>query len=153
MAALTSKRQLRTRKFSSLDLPAVASVSYFQGGVVGFDTATGTGLVVKATASTTFVGIGTVTEDKVLGAGGGSITVNLFTEKTLLWMNNATAGDAILAADVGDLCYWLDDNTVAQNDATNTRSVAGRTWMIDTARGVLVEPRATNGDRLGGLDA
>jgi hypothetical protein len=153
MAALTSKRSVRTRKFSSLDLPAVASASYFQGGVVGFDTATGTGLIVKATVTATFVAIGVVAEDKVLGAGGGSITVNLFTEKTLAWFNNATAGDAIAAADVGDLCYWLDDNTVAQNDATNTRSVAGRTWAIDSAKGVLVEPRATNGDRLGGLDA
>lgn len=152
MTAMAKRRAVRAKRCKQLLMPAAASVTYYQGALVGFDTA-GTGLIIKGAVSATFVPIGLVAEDTVLGAGGGSVLVDLFEEKSLAWFVNATAGDACAATDVGKLCYVLDDQTVAANDATNTRSVAGRIWGFDSAKGVLVEARVSNGDRLGGLDA
>lgn len=98
------------------------------------------------------VPIGTFTEDKLVGSGG-TVIVQLFRELEANWFTNASGGDAVAAANLGGLCYLRDDQTVGVDDDTNTLSVAGRVWKIDTAKGVLVEFRQTAGDRLGGLDA
>ena len=150
MAAQTQKRFLRAVRFSGKELPATAA-TYFQGSTVGWDTSVGR--IVKVAASTTIIPIGFVTEDKVVATNGDPLHVNLFREVVAYWFVNATAGDAVAAANKGSLCYGLDDQTAASNDATNTRSVLGRVWDVDTVKGVLVEPRDTTGDRLGGLDA
>jgi hypothetical protein len=134
-----AKRQLKWVKFSSIELAATASVEYKQGSLVGFDTSTG--LLALGAASTTFHAIGTVIESVTLGAGGGSVRVKLFREVTAYWFVNATAGDAIAAGNVGAVAYVLDDQTVAANDATNTRSALGRIWQLNSgATQVLVEP-------------
>lgn len=138
MTALADKRAVRIQKFSTFEPAATASKTYFQGAVVGFDMSTG--LVDLATVSLDFVPIGVVAESKTLGGGGGTIKVNLFREVWAIWMVNATAGDAVAATDIGGLCYALDDQTVAVNDATNTRSVFGRIWGFSSTKGVLTEP-------------
>lgn len=156
MTALANKRFNIPRKFSDINL-AGKNEQVFQGGIACFDTSTG--LVAKAFVSTTLHPIGFFdpvapgTSGDVTTPSGGSVHVKLFREVTAYWFANATAGDAIAAADVGGICYLLDDQTVAQNDATNTRSAAGRIWAIDTVKGVLVEPLFTAGDaHLTGLD-
>ncbi len=152
MAALTGKRALRTVKASHLELDATASQTYHQGALVGFDTATG--LVDLGAASTTLIPIGTVAESKTLDGSGGKINVKLFREMSAIWMVNAGGGDAVVAGDIGGIAYVLDDQTVANNDATNTRSVMGRIWKLDSTKGVLVEPMQTAADQPGetGLD-
>lgn len=156
MTALANKRISKPRKFTDIDLPGKAE-QVFQGGIACWDTSTG--LVAKAFVSTTLHPIGVFdpvapgTSGDVTTPSGGLVHVKLFREVTAFWFNNATAGDAIAAADLGGICYLLDDQTVAQNDATNTRSAAGRIWAIDTIKGVLVEPIQTSGDaHLTGLD-
>jgi hypothetical protein len=135
MSALTSKRAVRPKRFTTISLAATPSVSYWQGGVVGFNTATG--LVVKSQPLTTFWPIGLCVEDTVLGAGGGNLLIELFREVSAIWrVNDGT----VVAASIGSLCYELDDQTVSNTDATNTLSVAGRVWAVDSVRGVLVEP-------------
>lgn len=158
MAALTDKRSVKTKSFRWLKLPATAA-TYFKGGLVCWDTSTG--LVAKATASTTMIPIGLVADDngpsdinQVVVASGGTLIVELFREIHAVWMVNATAGDAVVAANLGGFAYMVDDQTVANNDATNTRSVAGRIWQLDATKGVLVEPRQTAGDaRLTEIDS
>jgi hypothetical protein len=149
MAALTTKRVYRPHRAKTIEL-ACTNQQVYQGGIACFDTSTG--LVAKAAPSTTMIPIGVFTEDKLV-TGNAAQVIELFRELEAAWFPNATAGDAVVAATIGSLCYLLDDQTVAQNDATNTRSVAGRVWKIDTTKGVLVEFRQTAGDRLGGLDA
>jgi hypothetical protein len=149
MTALASSRALREVRFIQKDLPGTAGQVY-KGGIACWDTATG--LVVKASASTTQVPIGRFTEDKLV-TSGGTVNVTLFREVVAYWFVNATAGDAVAASDIGDLAYLVDDQTVANNDATNTRSVLGRIWDFQSTKGVLVEPRPTSEGRIGGLDA
>jgi hypothetical protein len=150
MAALTQKRPYRPFRAKTIDLPGTAGQQTYQGGIACWNTATG--LVVKAAPGTTLVPIGVFVEDKLVGSGG-MVTIELFRELEANWFANATAGDAVAAANLGGLVYLLDDQTVASNDNTNPRSVAGRAWKLDATKGVLVEFRQTAGDRLGGLDA
>ena len=50
---------------------------------------------------------------------------------------NSSAGDLITKADVGTVCYIVDDQTVAKTSGTNTRSPAGVVDSVD-AQGVWV---------------
>jgi hypothetical protein len=50
---------------------------------------------------------------------------------------NSSAGDLITKADIGTVCYIVDDQTVAKTNGTNTRSPAGVVEMVD-AQGVWV---------------
>ena len=50
---------------------------------------------------------------------------------------NSTAGDLIAEADIGTVCYIVDDQTVAKTSGTNTRSPAGVVDSVDT-QGVWV---------------
>lgn len=44
---------------------------------------------------------------------------------------NSAAGDLITAAEIGTVCYIVDDQTVAKTSATNTRSPAGVVDSVD----------------------
>lgn len=50
---------------------------------------------------------------------------------------NSAAGDAITQAEIEDVCYIVDNQTVAKTDGTGTRSAAGKVWDVD-AQGVWV---------------
>lgn len=148
MAVLTTKRAVKTKAFTTIEVPGTAQ-AVFEGGVACWDTSTG--LVAKAAASTTLVPIGTFVESKTVPAAG-TVIVQLFRELNAVWMANSVAAP-VIAANLGNLVYLEDDQTVRNTDNTNANSVAGRAWALDPIKGVLVEPRHTAGDRLGGLDA
>jgi hypothetical protein len=151
VTALAAKRAVKFKRFTTISLAATASDTYYQGALVGFDTATG--LLVVGQALTTFVPIGKVVEDTTLGAGGGSVLVELFREVVAMWFANSADTDEVTSTSIGGLAYVVDDQTVADNDSSNTRSVLGRVWAIDSAKGVLVEPLHTAGDAtVSGLD-
>lgn len=137
MAAQTSKRAVRVVRFSTKELPATAA-TYWQGGLVGWDTSVGR--IVKGQASTTFLPIGTVTEDTVIANNGDLLHVTLFREVVAVWFVNF-ATDLVVAGDLGSLCYVQSDQEVRHTDNTNANSVAGRVWQLDSVKGVLVEPR------------
>lgn len=50
---------------------------------------------------------------------------------------NSASGDLIAIADIGTVCYIVDDQTVAKTSGTNTRSPAGIVEDVD-AQGVWV---------------
>lgn len=147
--ALTKSRALKIVRATSIEL-AGKNEAVFKGGLACFDTSTG--LVAKGFASTTLIPIGTYAEDSA-AAAGKTVLINLFRELHALWMANAAGGDAVAAANVGGLAYLRDDNTVGADDDTNTLSVLGRIWKIDTVKGVLVEPLHSAGEgTVSGLD-
>jgi hypothetical protein len=137
MAAQTQKRIVRPVQFKTKEIAASAA-TYYQGSTVCFDTSVGR--IVKATASTTLLPIGFSSEDKVIANNGDLLHVTLFREVTAYWFANL-GGDAVVAGDLGKLCFLDDDQTVRKTDNTNANSVAGRIWAVDSVRGVLVEPR------------
>jgi hypothetical protein len=81
--------------------------------------------------------VGVFLEDVDATAGARSVEVDLEREVLAQWWDNAAGGDAVLATQVGSLCYVYDDSTVT---ATSTgRSVCGRVWEVSPTKGVLVE--------------
>jgi hypothetical protein len=148
MAALAKSKQTNLEKFYSRKFDA-KNEQVYKGGVACFDRSTG--LVAKAFASVNLIPIGYFIEDSA-AAASKKIDIDLFHEVTAIWLKNSGTA-AVIAANIGGLAYFEDDQTVANADATNTLSVAGTVWAIDSVRGVLVEPRITDDSRLGGLDA
>jgi hypothetical protein len=149
VTALGVKRIARHVRATTIELSAAAA-TYYQGALVGFDTATG--LIKKGQPLTTFWPIGLCSEDTVL-SGTGLLPITLFRELTAYWFLSDGSVDA---ATVGNLCYVVDDQTVAKTDAANTLSVAGRVWRFDssvTPNRVLVEPVFIAVGDLSGVDS
>ncbi len=135
MTALTSKKENKFQVFTSIELPGKAEQVY-QGGLATIDTSTG--LVAKAFVSTTLIPIGTYAVDQ-LTTSGQTVLVKLSREVRARWYSNSTSTDAIAAAQLGQDCYMVDDQTVAKTSGSSSRSVAGRVWKVDSLKGVLVE--------------
>jgi hypothetical protein len=90
-------------------------------------------LIEGATAVGSF-GVGVAQERKISVAAGVDVIryrpgVHRFA--------NSTAGDLITKADIGTVCFIVDDNQVARTNGTNTRSPAGTVDGVD-ANGVWV---------------
>lgn len=82
------------------------------------------GYLTKGATATGCVGVGRAekTVDNTAGANGAlSVEYRI----GLFLFANSAAGDLITIADIGKLCYIVDDQTVAKTDGTATRSRAG----------------------------
>jgi len=89
--------------------------------------------------ATTLRGVGRVKETVDNSAGADdAATVDI--ERGIFRYANSSGADEITAADIGNDCYIVDDQTVAKTDGTSTRSVAGKVHDID-ALGVWVDFR------------
>ncbi len=82
--------------------------------------------------------------DNSAGAAGGADPQTGKTEvpimKGVFRFANSAGGDAITEASVNELCFIVDDSTVALTNGNGTRSVAGRIFDLD-AEGVWVDFR------------
>jgi hypothetical protein len=133
MTALAAER-FQTRRLDELNNdPLAAAVKAFAGGVVVLDSAgnakpgvTGVGLIPR--------GIALATVDNSTGAAGD---LRVETRSGIFRLENSAAGDAITAAEIGDVCYLVDDQTVAKTSNNGARSVAGVIEDVD-AVGVWV---------------
>ena len=103
------------------------------GAIVAQDAA---GHAVPASTATTLKAVGRAEQavDNSLGAAGDK-TVRV--RRGVFRYANSAGADEITAAEVGDTCYLVDDQTVAKTSGTNTRSAAGKVRGIE-ARGVWV---------------
>lgn len=147
--ALSKMRPMKYVTFESVELDAKNEAVY-RGGLACFDTSTG--LVAKGFASTTLIPIGTFADDSA-AAASKKVVVKLFRPVQAVWMKNAAGGEAVVAANIGGLAYIRDDETVGVDDDTNTLSVMGRVWKLDSVKGVLVEPLHSAGQKtVSGLD-
>jgi hypothetical protein len=108
-------------------------VAVEKGKLACIDTATG--LLTNGATSATLRPIGYWDED-LTGDGSATVRVRLFHEIRVHWFDNDT-GTAVVATDLGNLCYILDETTVT-GDPTGA-SAAGRVWAVDTTNGVAVE--------------
>ncbi len=129
MSALTAPRDLSTRYGANaipfgFSFPVADNVVCFAGGLAVIDTATG--YVKPGVAGTGLVAVGvfqSTYDNTFVGHTAGS--ANIVVVQGAWPMNSGTSGDAITAADRGQACYVLDDQTVALTSNGNTRSPAG----------------------------
>lgn len=134
MAALTEPRKdTHERTGRERTVGVSAGVTCFAGGGAVLSG----GFAEPATTATGLRSLGRFEEtvDNSDGADGDK-TVRI--RKGVFPFANSAAADEIVAADIGNDCYWVDDQTVAKTSATSTRSVAGKVYDVD-ADGVWVE--------------
>ena len=98
-----------------------ASMKIFGGALVMRNAA---GFLTKGAVATGCFGVGRADETADNSAGvAGALGLNYRTG--CFAFANSAAGDLIVQADIGKLCYIVDDQTVAKTDGTGTRSRAG----------------------------
>ncbi|GMV76440.1 MAG: hypothetical protein AMXMBFR78_33890 [Rubrivivax sp.] len=134
MAALTADRLTPRRDGKRVSLPVAASTRLYAGSLVCLNA---TGYATKGAISTTLKAVGVAVE-AADNSGGANGAINVEVERGTWRFGNSSGGDLIALADVGSVCYVVDDQTVAKTHNTNTRSVAGTVRDVDAA-GVWVE--------------
>ena len=95
------------------------------------------GVIIAGAAAADLIPIG-VFRESMTGDGAKKIQIKLFEEIQASWWDNDGVSP-VVAADRGQLCYLLDDETVS-SDGTS-RSVAGMVLDVDANKGVLVHFR------------
>ncbi|MDE4175795.1 hypothetical protein PXK01_16655 [Phaeobacter sp. PT47_59] len=133
MTALTSDRNTPQAIGDNKVGKAAAAVQIFAGAIV---MRTATGYLTKGQTALNLVAVGRahVHVDNRLGADG-SLDV-LYDPGTFRFANSAGA-DEVTMADIGQMAFVVDDQTVAKTDGTGTRSRAGFIENVD-AQGVWV---------------
>ncbi|MGZ9811280.1 hypothetical protein ACXN5S_12530 [Pseudoroseicyclus sp. H15] len=82
------------------------------------------GYLLPGATATGSVGVGRIskTADNS-GGSAGDLAVDF--EEGVFLFDNSASGDAITIADIGEVAWIVDDETVAKTDGTGTRSPAG----------------------------
>lgn len=127
MAALSSDRNT---PLSSGDLRsgAVAASQLIYAGAIVMRNAAG--FLVKGSTATGLIGVGRA-EHRADNASGSAGDMQLRYRPGVYQFANSASTDEITAADIGALCYVVDDQTVAKTAATATRSPAGFVEDVD----------------------
>lgn len=132
MTALAKDRNTPSRpgKLSNFPL-AVAKVFAGSIGVLN-----SSGYLTKGSTATGLKCVGRIAE-QVDNSAGSAGDLRADVEPGIFRWANSSAGDAIALADVGNVCYIVDDQTVAKTSGSGTRSPAGIIEDVD-ADGVWV---------------
>jgi hypothetical protein len=131
MVALTADRN--TPEATGVEREGLlgANQSIFIGALLMRNAA---GHLIEAATATGSFGVGRAEERMVSTTLG--VTSIRYRPGVFRYANSA-AGDLIVTADIGAVCYIVDDQTVAKTNGTNTRSPAGVIDSVD-ALGVWV---------------
>lgn len=133
MAALTKDRNTPRADGDLRSGPVAAATTLFAGALVMRDAS---GNLVEGQADTGLVGVGRA-EARFDNSAGSAGDVTATYRPGIYHFANSAAADEIAQADVGSLCYAVDDQTVAKTDGSSSRSPAGVVDAVD-ANGVWV---------------
>jgi hypothetical protein len=129
--ALSAERDTKQRAGTPLSTvgnqPVKASVKLYKGGIAVLNA----GYLAPGTAATGLIAVGRSRETVDNSSGSNGDLKGEYEPGIFKWANSA-AGDAIAQADVGKVCYIVDDQTVAKTDGTGSRSAAGLIAGIDS---------------------
>ena len=128
MTAATQNRNTPHRLGLSRGHLVAAATECFAGTIT-----TATGLVA--------VGVFEHYQDNTAGADGDQVVE---VKRGNFRLANSAGADEITAADIGQVCYIVDNQTIAKTDGTATRSPAGIVDDVDDG-GVWVNIDPTNG--------
>lgn len=133
MAALTKGRTTPQRVGDVASGLVAGAAVLFQGGIVMRNAA---GYLVQGQTAVGLVGVGMATESLDNSAGAdGDLTLEYRPGR--FHFANSTGADEITVANIGDIAWVVDDQTVALTNGGNTRSQAGTVEDVD-AQGVWV---------------
>ena len=129
MTALTQGRLTPRRDGDYRAGVVAASTTIYPGAMVMRD-ASGNLVEGQTATGLTGVGVAETLADNAVGSAGDQ-TVRY--RPGVFHMANSASTDEIAAADIGAVCYAVDDQTVAKTDGTSTRSPAGIVDDVDAA--------------------
>jgi len=130
MTVLTADRNTPLRSDAEFTDPVAASMKIFAGAIVCLDA---TGNAVKGAVSTTLKARG-IAQEPVDNSSGGAGALTVSSKRGCYRLAN---DGTITRADLGGTAWIVDDQTVADNNGTNTRSALGTIADVD-AVGVWV---------------
>lgn len=120
---------------SKLNIDMGVDIGY-AGGMAGRNSS-GDLVAASSALSQRTVGVFVKTVDNSAGSAGD---LEAQIERGSFWMTNSATTDAITDAEIGEVCFVVDDATVAKTAGTaGTRQPAGRVLAVDSTLGVLVE--------------
>jgi len=118
MTALTQGRDAREQDQYITHGVVTSGATVYHGAAVGLAPATGT--VGPLGSAATQIALG-VARQTVVGDGTKKVEI-----RAGVWhFGNSASADAITNANIGAVCYAVDDQTAALTSATNTRPVLG----------------------------
>ena len=126
-----AERHLRMEEGRLVTLDVAAATKIEMGKMVEVDLS-GNAVEADGTAGHRCIGVARSTADNSSGSAG-DITVDVM-DRRGFWFDNSS-GQALAAANVGQICYVEDDETVSLGPGT---VVAGRVDKVDSSLGVLV---------------
>jgi len=130
--ALSADRQTDEKEGTLFYFPVTSGVIIYAGALVVLDSS---GNAKPGVTATGLIAVGKSEETVDDSAGTGLKSVNV--RKGVFRFANSADADLITKAEIGDMCYIVDDQTVAKTSAINTRSIAGPIEDVD-ADGVWV---------------
>lgn len=133
MVALTKDRNTPRADGDLRQGGIAAATTIFAGALVMRNAA---GFLIEGQTATGLVGVGRAEEQKDNSAGANG-ALSLTYRPGVYRFANSAAADLIADADIGALCYAVDDQTVAKTDGSSSRSPAGIVDHVD-AQGVWV---------------
>jgi len=133
MTALATGRNTPYRLPGLLSGALAASVVVFAGAIVMRNAS---GYLTKGATGLNLVGAGVAEEAKTGGASAGDETIRYRADVHRL--ANSASTDEITIADIGKVCFCVDDQTVAKTSGSGTRSPVGFVADVDSL-GVWVE--------------
>ncbi len=128
MAALTGDRNTARRDGEILSMGVAAAKKIYAGALVARDA---NGYATPGAVATTLRGAGRA-EAQADNSSGADGDIPVEVRKGVFKFANSAAADEITAADIGNDCYIVDDQTVAKTDGTGTRSVAGKVFDVES---------------------
>lgn len=127
MTALAANRKTPESDDRFVEEDVAASVHIYKGALVSLDTS---GNLRPARVSTTDRCVGVATQERDNSSGGaGDLTCRV--EAGVFAFENSAGGDEVVAADIGQACYVVDDQTVAKTSNSATRIAAGRVVRVE----------------------
>ncbi|WP_126456724.1 hypothetical protein [Sulfuriflexus mobilis] len=131
---LTSDRNT-PHKGTEILAVAVAAAAVIHAGAIVVANATGFAAQGTTALNLTYLGRAEEAVDNTAGADG-DVSIQVRRGKAFQWNNSGA--DPITQAELGKVCYIVDDETVAKTNGVGTRSACGVVVGID-ADGVWVE--------------
>lgn len=126
MAALSKDRNTPMRDGAVLSVPAAASQKFYAGALAAINA---TGYATPGATATTLIGAGRVESQVDNTTGGDGEAVVAIRKGIFRYDNDGT--DTVTRAHIGQDCYMVNDQSVASNDGTGSRSVAGKVFDVD----------------------
>lgn len=133
MTALTAGRATPSYLGGMREGQVAAATRIFTGAIVMRNAA---GLLINGATATGRFGVG-VAQSEADNSTGADGAINVKYTGGVWRFDNSAAADLIALADVGKVCFIVDDQTVAKTNGTATRSPAGIIEAVD-AQGVWV---------------